>query len=326
LRKPVWRPPTECRSSGFFSETIMKTRHFLSLFDLTPAELQSVLQRASELKALRQHGEYYAPFPGKVLGMIFEKASTRTRVSFEAGMAQLGGSAIFLSPRDTQLGRGEPIEDTARVVSRMVDLVMIRTFAHATVQRFAEHSTVPVINGLTDYNHPCQLLADLQTFIEAFGEIRGRTVAWIGDGNNMCNSYLKAAIQCDFQLRIAVPPGYEPDEALLKQATDRVVLLRDPLTAVKGADLVTTDVWASMGKEEQQDRRERDFAGYQVTAEMMAQARPGAIFLHCLPAHRGEEVSAEVIDGPQSRVWDQAENRLHAQKALMEFLLLDGQT
>ncbi|HAS51381.1 MAG TPA: ornithine carbamoyltransferase [Gammaproteobacteria bacterium] len=301
----------------------MKTRHFLSLFDLTPAELQQVLQRARELKALRQRGEHYAPFPGKVLGMIFEQASTRTRVSFEAGIAQLGGSGIFLTSGDTQMGRGEPLEDTARVLSSMVDVIMIRTFAHATVQRFAEYSTVPVINGLTDYNHPCQLLADLQTFIEQFGEIRGRTVAWIGDGNNMCNSYLEAAMQCDFQLRIAVPPGYEPDENLLRRATTHVMLLRDPRVAARGADLVTTDVWASMGKEAQQDRRERDFAGYEVTAEIMAQARPGAIFLHCLPAHRGEEVSAEVIDGPQSRVWDQAENRLHVQKALMEFLLLN---
>ncbi len=288
----------------------MKTRHFLSLFDLTPAELQQVLQRARELKALRQRGEHYAPFPGKVLGMIFEKASTRTRVSFEAGIAQLGGSGIFLTSGDTQMGRGEPLEDTARVLSSMVDVIMIRTFAHATVQRFAEYSTVPVINGLTDYNHPCQLLADLQTFIEQFGEIRGRTVAWIGDGNNMCNSYLEAAMQC-------------ADENLLRRATTHVMLLRDPRVAARGADLVTTDVWASMGKEAQQDRRERDFAGYEVTAEIMAQARPGAIFLHCLPAHRGEEVSAEVIDGPQSRVWDQAENRLHVQKALMEFLLLN---
>lgn len=300
----------------------MKTRHFLSLFDLEAGELQQVLRRAKELKILRQRGEHYAPFPGKVLGMIFEKASTRTRVSFEAGMAQLGGSAIFLAARDTQLGRGEPLEDMARAVSRMVDLIMIRTFAHSTLELFAAHSAVPVINGLTDYNHPCQLLADLQTCNEEFGTVRGRTVAWIGDGNNMCNSYLKAAMRCDFQLRIAVPPGYEPDETLLRQATDRVVLLRDPMQAVKGADVVTTDVWASMGKEEQQDRRERDFHGYQVTAAMLAAAQPGAIFLHCLPAHRGQEVSAEVIDGAQSRVWEQAENRLHAQKALMEFLLL----
>ncbi len=304
----------------------MKTRHFLSLFDLTPAELQQILRRANELKILRRRGEYYAPFPGKVLGMIFEKASTRTRVSFEAGIAQLGGSAIFLSPRDTQLGRGEPVEDTARVLSGMVDLMMIRTFAHASIERFAEYSTVPVINGLTDYNHPCQLLADLQTFIEQRGGIQGRTVAWIGDGNNMCNSYLSAACQCDFQLRIAVPPGYEPDAELLQRAAGRVVLLRDPLLAARDADLVTTDVWSSMGKEEQQQRRERDFSPYQVTAEIMAQAKPDALFLHCLPAHRGEEVSAEVIDGPQSRVWDQAENRLHVQKALMEFLLLGGNT
>jgi ornithine carbamoyltransferase len=199
----------------------MKPRHFLSLFDLTPVELQQVLRRAGQLKAMRRRGEAYAPFPRKVLAMIFEKASTRTRVSFEAGMVQLGGSAIFLAPRDTQLGRGEPVEDTARVLSSMVDIVMIRTFEHAKLERFAACSTVPVINGLTDYNHPCQLLADLQTFIEQCGEIRGRTVAWIGDGNNMCNSYLKAAIQCDFLVRIAVPPGYEPDPELLQQAADR---------------------------------------------------------------------------------------------------------
>lgn len=299
----------------------MKPRHFLSLFDLTPVELGRVLQRASELKALYRRGERYAPFPQKVLGMIFEKASTRTRISFEAGIAQLGGSAIFLSPRDTQLGRGEPIEDTARVLSSMVDLIMIRTFEHARLERFAACSSVPVINGLTDYNHPCQLLADLQTFIEQCGAIRGRTVAWIGDGNNMCNSYLKAACQLDFQVRIAVPPGYEPNVSLLQRAADRVVLLRDPLAAARNADLIATDVWSSMGREEEQQQRLRDFAGYQVNADVMAQAKPDAIFLHCLPAHRGEEVSAEVIDGPQSRVWDEAENRLHAQKALMEWLL-----
>ncbi|MCC8999708.1 MAG: ornithine carbamoyltransferase [Candidatus Contendobacter sp.] len=299
----------------------MKPRHFLSLFDLMPAELHHVLQRASELKALYRRGESYAPFPQKVLGMIFEKASTRTRVSFEAGMAQLGGSAIFLSPRDTQLGRGEPIEDTARVLSSMVDLVMIRTFEHAKLERFAACSSAPVINGLTDYNHPCQLLADIQTFIEHRGEICGRTVAWIGDGNNMCNSYLEAACQFDFQLRIAAPPGYEPDAGLLNQAAGRVKLLRDPLVVAKNADLVTTDVWLSMGREEEQLQRQRDFVGYQVNAAVMAQAKPDAIFLHCLPAHRGEEVSAEVIDGPQSQVWDEAENRLHVQKALMEFLL-----
>lgn len=300
----------------------MKPRHFLSLFDLTPEELRHVLRRAGELKALHRRGERHAPFPQKVLGMIFEKASTRTRVSFEAGMTQLGGSAIFLSPQDTQLGRGEPIEDTARVLSAMVDLVMIRTFEHARAERFAAYSTAPVINGLTDHNHPCQLLADLQTLIEHRGDIRGCIVAWIGDGNNMCNSYLEAAVQGDFQLRIAVPPGYEPNAALLERAAGRATLLRDPLAAARGADLVATDVWSSMGKEEEQQRRLRDFAGYQVDARIMAQAKPDAIFLHCLPAHRGEEVSPEVIDGPQSRVWDEAENRLHAQKALMEFLLL----
>jgi ornithine carbamoyltransferase len=303
----------------------MKPRHFLSLFDLSPAELRQVLQRASALKIQHRRGERHALFPQRVLGMIFEKSSTRTRVSFEAGMAQLGGSAIFLSPRDTQLGRGEPIEDTARVLSGMVDLVMIRTFEHAKVQCFAGHSSVPVINGLTDYNHPCQLLADLQTFIDQRGEIRGRTVAWIGDGNNMCNSYLEAACQFDFQLRVAVPPGYEPDADLLQRAAGRVVLLRDPLAAARDADLVATDVWSSMGQEEEQQRRMRDFAAYRVDAAIMAQAQPEAIFLHCLPAHRGEEVSAEVIDGPQSQVWEEAENRLHAQKALMEFLLLGGE-
>ncbi|MFO1372182.1 MAG: ornithine carbamoyltransferase [Candidatus Competibacteraceae bacterium] len=303
----------------------MKPRHFLSLFDLTPVELGRIVQRASLLKAMYRRGEYYAPFPQRVLGMIFEKASTRTRISFEAGMAQLGGSAIFLSPRDTQLGRGEPIEDTARVLSSMVDIIMIRTFEHAKLERFAAYSSVPVINGLTDYNHPCQLLADIQTFIEHRGDIRGRTVVWIGDGNNVCNSYLKAACQFDFQVRIAVPPGYEPDAGLLQRAADRAELLRDPLAAARDADLIATDVWSSMGREEEQQQRLRDFAGYQVNADIMAQAKSNAIFLHCLPAHRGEEVSAEVIDGPQSRVWDEAENRLHVQKALMEFLLLNQQ-
>ncbi|PIE83507.1 MAG: ornithine carbamoyltransferase [Candidatus Contendobacter odensis] len=299
----------------------MKSRHFLSLFDLSSGELRHILARAQALKAQHQRGEHHAPFPQKVLGMVFEKASTRTRVSFEAGMAQLGGSAIFLSPHDTQLGRGEPIEDTARVLSSMTDLIMIRTFEHTKLTRFAEYSTVPVINGLTDYNHPCQLLADMQTFIEHRGTIQGRTVAWIGDGNNMCNSYLAAACQFDFQLRIAVPPGYEPDADLLKRAAGRVALLRDPLAAAKEADLVATDVWSSMGMEEEQQQRIRVFADYQVNTRIMAHARPDAIFLHCLPAHRGEEVSTEVIDGSQSRVWDQAENRLHSQKALMEFLL-----
>lgn len=300
----------------------MTLRHFLTLSDLTPQELEKLIWRARELKALHHQGTGYAPLPNKVLGMIFEKSSTRTRVSFEAGISQLGGSAIFLSPRDTQLGRGEPIEDTARVLSRMVDLVMIRTFAHAKVQCFADYASVPVINGLTDDHHPCQLLADMQTFIEQCGPIRGRTVAWIGDGNNVCNSYIEAARLFDFQLRIAVPEGYEPNATLRQAAAAHVEIVRDPLAAARGADLVTTDVWASMGQEQEQRQREQAFAHYQVNAAVMAQAKPGAIFLHCLPAHRGEEVSAEVIDGPQSQVWDQAENRLHAQKALMEWLLL----
>ena len=300
----------------------MKPRHFLTLFDMTPQELLRLIQRAQELKTMHRRGESYAPFPLKVLGMIFEKSSTRTRVSFEAGMSQLGGNAIFLSPRDTQLGRGEPVEDTARVLSSMVDIVMIRTFAHATVERFAGYSTVPVINGLTDSHHPCQLLASVQTFVEHRGPIQGKTVAWIGDGNNVCNSYIIAAHQFDFQLRIAVPEGYEPDAKLLTTCAAHVELLRDPLAAASGADLVATDVWASMGQEQEQQQRQKDFAGYQVNTPLLARAKPDAIFLHCLPAHRGEEVSADVIDGLQSRVWDEAENRLHVQKALIEFLLL----
>ncbi len=300
----------------------MSVRHFLSLFDMSPQELAHLLRRARELKSLHRRGESYAPFPHKVLGMIFEKASTRTRVSFEAGMSQLGGSAIFLSPQDTQLGRGETIEDTARVLSSMVDILMLRTFSHQTVERFAQYSRVPVINGLTDAQHPCQLLASIQTFLEHRGPIQGKTVTWIGDGNNVCNSYLAAARQFDFQLRLAVPAGYEPDARLLETCAEHVELLHDPLVAAQGADLIATDVWASMGQEQEQRQRSQDFAGYQVDVQLMAQAKPDAIFLHCLPAHRGEEVSADVIDGPQSRVWDEAENRLHSQKALLEFLLM----
>jgi ornithine carbamoyltransferase len=299
----------------------MKPRHFLSLFDLSPAELRRVLRRASELKNLHRRGERYAPFPQKILGMIFEKASTRTRISFEAGMVQLGGSAIFLSPRDTQLGRGEPIEDTARVLSSMVDIVMIRTFEHAKLERFADCSTVPVINGLTDYNHPCQLLADIQTFIEHRGDIQGRTVAWIGDGNNMCHSYIHAAQRFDFRLRAACPEGYEPDAAIVAAAGGRCEIVRDPREAAAGADLVVTDVWASMGQEDEAVRRRTAFAGYLVDDALMARAAPGALFMHCLPAHRGEEVAASVIDRPDSVVWEEAENRLHSQKALLEFLL-----
>ncbi len=296
-------------------------RHFLTLNDLTPAELETLIQRAIELKRMRANGESYEPFRGKVLGMLFEKSSTRTRVSFEAGMAHFGGSAIFLSPRDTQFGRGEPVEDTARVLSRMVDLIMIRTYAHETLVTFAAHSQVPVINALSDMYHPCQLLADMQTWYEQRGSIRGKQVAWIGDGNNMCHSYINAARQFGFQLRIASPPGYTPDATLLASHQDCVTLTHDPLEAASGADLIVTDVWASMGQEEESSKRILDFKAYQVNSHLMAAADKDALFMHCLPAHRGEEVSAEVIDGRQSVVWDEAENRLHAQKALIEFLL-----
>ena len=296
-------------------------RHFLSLLDLTETDLRALIARASELKAIQQRGERHEPLRGRTLAKIFEKSSTRTRDSFEAGMAQLGGHALFLSPRDTQLGRGEPIEDTARVLSRMVDIVMIRTFEQEKLEAFAVHSRVPVINGLTDRFHPCQLLADMQTYFEHRGDIAGRTVAWIGDGNNMCHSYINAARRLDFELRVACPQGFEPEEAVRLPAGDRVVMMRDPLGAASGADLVVTDVWASMGQEEEMARRREAFALYQVTDDIMAAAANGALFMHCLPAHRGEEVAASVIDRPDAVVWDEAENRLHAQKALLEFLL-----
>ncbi len=297
------------------------TRHFLSLLDFSADELRRLIDRAIEMKAQRDAIAAAGPLRNRVLAMIFEKSSTRTRVSFEAGITQLGGSALFLSPRDTQLGRGEPIEDTARVLSRMVDLVMIRTFAHETLQRFAAHSKVPVINGLCDRYHPCQLLADVQTFVEARGPIQGRRVAWIGDGNNMCQSYINAARRFDFRLRIACPPGFEPDAALLQANADRVELTHEPRQAAEGADLLCTDVWASMGQEDEALRRRAAFAGFQLNRELLACAAPDAIYLHCLPAHRGEEISAELIDAPDTLIWQQAENRLHSQKALMEFLL-----
>ncbi|MCW9015257.1 MAG: ornithine carbamoyltransferase [Gammaproteobacteria bacterium] len=299
----------------------MATRHFLSLLDFSPTELTQLLKRAIELKAMHRAGEIYEPLKNRVLAMIFEKSSTRTRVSFEAGMAQLGGQAMFLSPRDTQLGRGEPIEDTARVLSSMVDIIMVRTFEHEKLETLAQYSSVPVINGLTDWVHPCQLLADMQTWMEHRGDITGKTATYVGDGNNMCHSYINAARQLDFKLNIACPENYDPDAELLKAAGDRVSIHRDPQAACRGSDMIVTDVWASMGQEEEQQQREQAFAGYQVTAEMMALANDDALFMHCLPAHRGEEVSAEVIDGKQSVVWDEAENRLHAQKALLEFLL-----
>lgn len=299
----------------------MSTRHFLSLMDCTPAELTQLIARAIELKAQRRAGELHEPLRGRVLGMLFEKASTRTRLSFEAGMIQLGGQAIFLSPRDTQLGRGEPISDSAIVISRMLDAVMIRTFAHSMIEEFAANSSVPVINGLSDDLHPCQLLADMQTFIEKRGSIQGKTVAWIGDGNNMCNTYLEAAVQFDFQLNIACPERYEPDPELLALAGKRATLMRDPREAVRGAHLVTTDVWASMGQEQEVARRRKMLQPYQVNAPLLDLAATDVLFMHCLPAHRGEEISKELLDDPRSVAWDQAENRLHAQKALLELLI-----
>lgn len=299
----------------------MATRHFLTLLDLSAEELKQIIERAIELKTLRDQGITTDLFRGKVLGMIFEKSSTRTRVSFEAGMAQMGGSALFLSPRDTQLGRGEPIEDSARVISRMVDMVMIRTFAHQTLEHFATHSRVPVINALTDSYHPCQLLADIQTFVEHRGSPEGKVVAWIGDGNNMCHSYINAARLCNFELRIACPQGYEPDADILAAAGDQVKVVHNPEEAVRNADWVSTDVWASMGQETEQQVRTKAFERFQVNHELMSHANSNAVFMHCLPAHRDEEVSAALLEDESiSVVWDEAENRLHAQKALMEFL------
>lgn len=295
-------------------------RHFLTLEDVSRDELNSIIQRAIELKAMQRAGTSPEIFKNKVLAMIFEKSSTRTRVSFEAGFAQMGGHAIFLSTKDSQLGRGEPIEDAARCIASMVDMVMIRTFAHATVQRFAKHSRVPVINGLTDDFHPCQLLADIQTFVEQRGSMQGKTVAWVGDGNNMCKTYIQAAKLLDFELRIATPKNFEPHGEVVDQNKDRVLITRNPEEAVKGADLVITDTWASMGQEEQKKEREMIFIDYQVNRDLMSHAKPDALFMHCLPAYRGKEVSAEIMDDPKAIVWEEAENRLHAQKALMEFL------
>ena len=285
-------------------------------------ECNHIIQSAIALKTAHKEGRQARVFDGKVLGMIFEKSSTRTRVSFEAGMAQLGGSALFLSSNDLQMGRDEPVEDTARVISRMVDLIMIRTFAHDKIERFAKYSKVPVINALTDDYHPCQLLADIQTYVEHRGSIQGQTVAWIGDGNNVCHSWINAAITLDFKLNIACPEGYEPNVTLVAEAGDRVTLTRNPVEAVAGAQLVTTDVYASMGQESEAKARLEQFSGFQVNHQLMSYAADDALFMHCLPAHRNEEVSEELLEDESiSVVWDEAENRLHAQKALMIFLL-----
>ena len=295
-------------------------RHFLTLKDLSTTELSTLIQRAIVLKRMHKDGEVYEPLKNKVLAMIFEKSSTRTRVSFESAMIQFGGGSIFLSPNDTQLGRGEPIEDSARVISSMVDMVMIRTFEHKKAEQFSQFSSVPVINALTDDYHPCQLLADMQTYVEHRGSIKGKTVTWVGDGNNMCHSYINAAEQFNFNLNIATPKGYEPNEVIVASSDANVTLFSNVNDAAYKSDLIVTDVWASMGQEEEQKKREAAFAAFQVNNAVMSLAKKDALFMHCLPAHRGEEVSEEVIDGPQSVVWDEAENRLHAQKALLEFL------
>ena len=305
-------------------------KHYLQFSDFTAEEYAYLFERAALIKKKFKNYEKHHTLSDRTLAMIFEKASTRTRVSFEAGMYQLGGSVVHLTSGDSQLGRSEPIEDSARVISRMTDLVMIRTFGQERIERFAEFSRVPIINGLTNEFHPCQILADIFTFIEHRGTIQGRVVAWVGDGNNMANTWLQAADLLGFKVHLSTPGGYEVDEQLAfnGKATNpgSYAVFKDPLEACAGADLVTTDVWTSMGYEAENEARKKAFADWCVDAEMMAAARPDALFMHCLPAHRGEEVEAEVIDGPQSVVWEEAENRMHVQKALMEYLLLGRQT
>ena len=298
-------------------------QHYLQFSDLTADEYAWIFSRAAAIKKKFKAYETYHPLADRTMAMIFEKASTRTRVSFEAGMYQLGGSVVHLTTGDSQLGRAEPIDDSAKVISRMVDLVMIRTFGQDKIELFAEHSRVPVINGLTNEFHPCQILADVFTYIEHRGDIKGKVVAWVGDGNNMANTWLQAAELLGFTLHLSTPSGYGVDQAVAGiRSTDSYKVFKDPMEACKGADLVTTDVWTSMGYEAENEARKKAFADWCVDADMMKAAKPDALFMHCLPAHRGEEVAAEVIDGPQSVVWDEAENRMHAQKALMEYLLL----
>jgi ornithine carbamoyltransferase len=301
----------------------MTIKHFLQFKDLSRAELEHLFERTRIIKQRFKAYQTYHPLVDRTLVMIFEKSSTRTRLSFEAGMQQLGGNAIYLNTRDSQLGRGEPVEDAAQVISRMSDIVMIRTFEQEIIERFAANSRVPVINGLTNEYHPCQILADIYTYIEQRGSIQGKTVAWIGDSNNVCNTWLQAAEVFDFNVHVSTPPGYEvePERAGLF-GEDHYEEFADPMDAARGADLVTTDVWISMGFERENDARRKAFADWIVDTEMMSVAKTDALFMHCLPAHRGEEVDAAVIDGPQSAVWDEAENRLHVQKALMEYLLL----
>jgi ornithine carbamoyltransferase len=301
-------------------------KDFLSVYDLTRRDFDRIFSHAANLKAMLKDGIIYQPLAGKTLGMIFDKSSTRTRLSFEAGMYQLGGLAIYLNSRDTQLGRGETIADTARIVSRYLDAVMIRTFAQESVEEFARHATIPIINGLTDLMHPCQIVSDLFTIVERKGTYEGLKIAYVGDGNNMANSWIDAAAKLPFKLTLACPKGYDPDARILergrKKAPKGVSLFRDPVQAVKNADVVYTDVWASMGQESEQEARAKVFEGYQVNQKLMQHAKPDAIVMHCLPAHRGEEISAEILDGPRSVVWDEAENRLHVQKAILEILML----
>jgi ornithine carbamoyltransferase len=298
----------------------MPPKHFLQLKDFSRDELDYLFERTRWIKERFKRYELYQPLRDRTLAMVFEKTSTRTRVSFEAGMNQLGGIAINLNRGDTQLSRGEPIEDVARVISRMVDVVMIRTFEQAIIERFAAHSRVPVINGLTNEYHPCQILADMYTWVEQRGSIEGKTVAWVGDSNNVCRTWLQAATILGFTVHVSTPPGYEIKSPAGEHA-EHFRYFADPDAACLGADLVTTDVWTSMGFEAENEARKRDFVDWMVDAKMMGQAKPDALFMHCLPAHRGEEVAADVIDGPQSVVWDEAENRLHVQKALLEYLV-----
>lgn len=299
----------------------MATRHFLTLFDLSANELTTVITRAIEIKKMHKAGKPHTPLNNKMLALMFDKSSTRTRVSFETGMTQLGGNSMFLSPSDTQLGRGEPPEDTARVISRMVDAIVIRTHKHEHIETFARYSRVPVINALTDMFHPCQLLADIQTWVEHRGDITNKTAAWIGDGNNVCHSWMNAAKLFNFNLHISTPAGYEPDASVLEKCKSNVKIFATPAEAVSDADLVVTDTWASMGQEDEKKAREAAFSGFCVDEQLMAGAKKDALFMHCLPAYRGYEVSTDVLEGPQSVVWDEAENRLHAQKALLELLL-----
>ncbi len=298
-------------------------RHYLQFNDLSADEYAWLFERAALIKKKFKAYEKHQPLADRTMAMIFEKASTRTRVSFEAGMYQLGGTVVNLTTEGSQLGRAEPIEDSAKVISRMVDLVMIRTFEQTKINRFAEHSRVPVINGLTNEFHPCQILADIFTYIEHRGSIQGKTVAWVGDGNNMANTWLQASEILGFKVHLSTPGGYEVDQSIAGiRSSESYQVFKDPMQACAGADLVTTDVWTSMGYEAENETRKKAFAHWCVDSEMMRAAKPDALFMHCLPAHRGEEVEADVIDGPQSVVWDEAENRMHVQKALMEYLLL----